>query len=75
MNHDRGAGSERLSVNVSASAMAALRELSVRKGTSITEMVRRAIALLKIVEDAEQQGLEVQVYDPKTDKVRTVQFI
>lgn len=76
MSPDRGgAGSERLSVNVSSSAMTALRELSLRKGTSVTEMVRRAIGLLKLVEEAELHGQEVQVYDPKTDKVRTVQFI
>jgi hypothetical protein len=75
MQYDRSAGSERLSINLSSSAMTALRELSLRKGTSVTEMVRRAIALLKLVEDAEQEGQEVQVYDPKSDKVRTIQFI
>ena len=65
----------RLSVNVPVSTMALLRRVAQERGTSITDVVRRAIALLKLIDDAEKDGLELQVYNPKTDRTRSVQLI
>ena len=65
----------RLSVNVPMTTMALLRRVAHERGTSITDVVRRAIALLKLIDDAEKDGLEVQVYNPKTDRTRSVQLL
>ena len=66
---------ERLNVHVSASAMKALREVAESSGMTLTEAVRRAIGLLKLVDDATRDGVEIQFVDPKTNKTRVLQLI
>jgi ribbon-helix-helix CopG family protein len=66
---------ERLNVHVSASAMKALREVAEASGMTLTEAVRRAIGLLKLVDDATRDGVEIQFVDPKTNKTRVLQLI
>ena len=61
----------RLSVNLNAETAAALKELAERRGISLTETVRRAIAVLKFVEDEIQKGNTVQ----STDGARTRELL
>lgn len=53
----------RLSVNLNAETAAALNEIRERRGISLTEAVRRAIAVLKFIEDEIQNGNTVQSTD------------
>lgn len=53
----------RLSVNLNQEAAAALKEIAERRHISYTEAVRRAIAILKFVEDETALGHKVQVVD------------
>jgi hypothetical protein len=48
--------SVRLSVNINAETSAFLREYAARKGVTITEAVRRAVAVLKFVTDETDAG-------------------
>lgn len=57
----------RLSINLSSDTAAALRELAEHKGTSVTEAVRRAIAVWKFVEDEVAQGHRIAVIDKDGD--------
>lgn len=66
---------QRLNVNVSTSAMAALHELAAANDVSITEITRRAIQLMRLVDHAMRDGKEVQVRDPETGQVQTLQFL
>jgi hypothetical protein len=48
--------------------------MSQAKGITVTETVRRAIALLKLLEDEHARGVEVQLVDPaQPHKVRVLQ--
>ncbi len=60
----------RLSVNVTLDVADALRSLTKRRGITVTDGVRRAIAIWKIVEDADAKGQQVQIVDPGTGTVR-----
>ena len=66
---------QRLNVNISTTAMNTLAELATANGISMTEAVRRAIQLLKLVEDATHEGRQVQLVDPETKQVQTLRFI
>lgn len=56
----------RLSVNLSEEAAKVLRELAERRGISITEAIRRAIAVWRFFEEATDKGETIQVTDGKT---------
>lgn len=51
----------RLSLNLSAEAMAVLRDYAERKGVSLTEAVRRAIGILKFVDETQGSGASMTV--------------
>jgi Ribbon-helix-helix protein, copG family len=69
------APTQRLNVNISTSAMSTLAELAATNGISMTEAVRRAIQLLKLVDDATHEGRQVQLVDPDTKQVQTLRFL
>jgi hypothetical protein len=69
------ADAERLNVHVAPSAMSALREVAEFNGVTLTEATRWAIRLLKLVDDARRDGVEVHFVDPKTDKTRVLELI
>lgn len=48
--------STRLSVNINEETARALRELAERHDTSVTDIVRRAVAVYKFVEDETRDG-------------------
>lgn len=64
----------RLSVNINDETAQALKELATRRGTSVTEIVRRAVAVYKFVEDEVGQGKTLQLVD-KNDRVTTVAMV
>ncbi|WP_405717255.1 ribbon-helix-helix protein, CopG family [Streptomyces sp. NBC_01537] len=55
----------RLSVNLNDEAARALKENSDRRGISITEAVRRAIAVYDFIERETAAGNRIQVVDPE----------
>ena len=56
----------RLSININAATATALRELAARRNVSVTEVVRRAVAISKLVEDEAAAGHVIQILDGKT---------
>jgi hypothetical protein len=69
------ADAERLNVHVAPSAMNALREVAEFNGVTLTEATRWAIRLLKLVDDARRDGVEIHFVDPRTDKTRVLELI
>jgi hypothetical protein len=61
----------RLSVNLSPETSEIFKELLDRKGLSISEGVRRAIAVWKFLEDEKALGNQIAVVEPD-DSVRKV---
>jgi hypothetical protein len=56
-------GSARLSINLSTETADAFRELAERKGLSITEGIRRAIAAWQFLEDETSKGNQIAVIE------------
>ena len=56
-------GFTRLSINLNAEATQALKAYTDKRQISYTEAVRRAIAILKFVDDEMSAGHELQVFD------------
>jgi hypothetical protein len=54
----------RLSVNLSIETAEVFKSLIERKGLSITEGIRRAIAVWKFLEDEKSRGNEIAVIEP-----------
>jgi len=59
-------GFTRLSVNLNPEAAEAIRAYTEKRHISYTEAVRRAIALLKFVDDEISAGHDIQVSDGRT---------
>ena len=63
----------RLNVNLNKETAAALKELTEEHGISLTETIRRAIAVLKFVSDEQGKGRKIQTMnDDGTDKQELV---
>lgn len=60
----------RLSVNMNPETADALREIAKNHGVSITEAVRRAIAVASFIEEESRKGNSIQIEDAQTKKVR-----
>lgn len=61
---------ERLSVNISAETAAKIRRHKSRKGVTTTETVRRALALLDLMEQELLDGSEILLKSPGGGPVR-----
>ena len=63
----------RLSVNLSPAVFNELKGYADRKGVSVTEAVRRAISVLKYVDDAQDRGatLNIEVHG----NLKEIQFM
>lgn len=59
----------RLSVNMNTETTEALREIAEKQGVSVTEAVRRVVAVAHFVESETSKG-SIQVEDNKTGKVK-----
>lgn len=53
----------RLNVNLNQETADALKEVAAKESISLTEAVRRAIALLKFVEEEQSRGRRIQTMD------------
>ncbi|MDP5317359.1 hypothetical protein ACWC9F_27545 [Streptomyces sp. NPDC001110] len=65
----------RLSVNINEETAAKLRWYKEQKGISITETVRRAVALLELVERETSTGSEVLLKSPDKKSVRQLWLV
>lgn len=63
----------RLSVNLPPVDMDAIRDYARRKGVSKTEAVRRALALLRYVDQAQERGAAINVAE--NGQMKEVQFL
>jgi len=66
---------ERLSINVSHTTAQTLRELAQAKATTVTDVIRRAVAVLKLLEDAQSDGVELHLVRREDDSVRLLHLI
>lgn len=53
----------RLNVNLNQETADALKQVAAKESISLTEAVRRAIALLKFVEEEQSRGRRIQTMD------------
>lgn len=60
----------RLNINLNDETAEALKELAAKHHISVTEAVRRAVAILKFVEDETDEGHKLQITDPRHNTVR-----
>lgn len=65
----------RLSVNLAVDVAGALKALSTAQGVSVTEGVRRAIALWKLVTEEISKGNRVMVAEGEGDNVKFRELI
>jgi hypothetical protein len=71
---DRAAAQKvRLSVNLSPTVAGVLNAYADRKGISVTEAIRRAISILKYVDDAQGRGASLNIEEAGT--LKEVQFL
>ena len=61
---DAAPKNERLNINISSRTASALRRLSETRESTVTETVRRAIAVLDFIEDEVDSGGTIQVHYP-----------
>jgi hypothetical protein len=64
----------RLSVNLSNEAAMALRSYVQRHGITVTEAIRRAISLLKYIDELRNEGQKILVSDKAGKNIREVVF-
>jgi Ribbon-helix-helix protein, copG family len=70
---DEPAPYRRLSVNVADDVARAIDEIRARRGWSITELIRRAVSILKFIDDEAMHGGKVLV--ERDGKIREVTFL
>lgn len=63
----------KMSVNLSADVVKALKELAEKRGTTMTEVLRRAIGTEKFIEKANEDGGKILLEDKK-GRVRQLVF-
>jgi hypothetical protein len=68
-----GGGVVKLTINVTAPIMDALRELSARHGTTVTEEVRRAVSVWKYLDDELRSGGKL-LLEKEGSRVRELVF-
>jgi hypothetical protein len=56
----------RLNVNVNDETAVALRSLAAKQGTTVTEVVRRAVSVHRFLSDAQKRGDRIQLTDGRT---------
>jgi hypothetical protein len=64
----------RLTVNLSDEVAQALRELAEKRGTTVSEALRRAISTEKFINDKIEKGERVLLEDPDGNKQREIVF-
>lgn len=64
----------RLNVNINDDTAVALRKLAEEEGTTVTEIVRRAVSVYKFFDDARRGDKTIQLVD-KNEKVTAIQMV
>lgn len=64
----------RLNVNINSDAAAAIRDISKKRHISITEVIRRAIAIFQFLEHETATGSKIQLVD-KSGHIREIVLI
>lgn len=59
-------GARKISMNMSEDTLDALQELADRYNVTMTEATRRAISVMKLLDDKQRDGMDVLLRDPKT---------
>ncbi|POH60314.1 ribbon-helix-helix protein, CopG family [Arthrobacter glacialis] len=62
----------RLNVNLNKETAAALKEIAAKQQISLTEAVRRAVAVLKFIDEEKSQGRKIQTMDSQERNKREV---
>jgi predicted transcriptional regulator len=62
----------KISANLSAAVVDALKEIAAKRGISMTEALRQAISHEKFFQDAVDQDQKVLLEEPKTGRLREV---
>ena len=65
----------RLSININDETAQALRELADESGTTVTEVVRRAVSVYKFFDDARDEVKTIQLVSPNEEKVTQIQLV
>ena len=65
----------RLSVNINRETADALKQMAKERGISVTEVVRRAVAITKFVEDETRRGHRIQVVGQNGDNARELMVV
>jgi hypothetical protein len=65
----------RLSVNMNAETAAALKYMAARQGVSQTEIIRRAVALMKFIDDEQRLGRKLQTTDSNDHNTRELVLV
>ncbi|GAB1695143.1 hypothetical protein [Krasilnikovia sp. M28-CT-15] len=66
---------ERLSVNISAATAKDLRHMAKSKAITVTEVIRRAVAVLKLLEEAQAEGAEIHLVRKGENTTRQLHLI
>lgn len=74
-SHAKQKKTERLSVNVSPDTGRQLRGMAAAKVTSVTEIIRRAVAVLSLLEKEQGSGAEIHLVRTDEDGKKTVQLV
>jgi len=64
----------KLTVNLSEEVVDILRDLARRDGTTMTEVLKRAIAVQKYLADEQANGKNIVIQDPDDDTVTRLVF-
>lgn len=64
----------KISMNMSDEALASLRELAERYDVTMTEAARRAITVMKLLDDSQRDGRDVLLRDPATKETDRLIF-
>jgi len=67
-------GAVRLSIKLSAEAAEAIREVTERRGITITEAIRRAISIHKYIDDANARGAKILIRE-QDDSMMELVFV
>lgn len=64
----------KISLNLPSEVLNYLRSVSQREQVTLTETLRRAISMMKFIEDAQDEGKSILVRDPTTKETERVIF-
>jgi hypothetical protein len=67
-------GYQKISANLSDEVLDVLKKTAERENITLTEVLRRAVSVFKVVDDAVQQGHQILIRDPRTKEIERVVF-